>query len=237
MVLWGIGLQASDFHVFFEASEHTLAGDEVILHEVTSRLELENGLQMSFGELVAMGDFYEAFASLASKPESVQEAQNIVAAIRENIAMGRPPDDMLEDAAIDRAQKWSCLTGGGCNRLTWWSYPGRYVLLAKKNYDHFGKNALIAYVAGHKTALDEAVLAGKNKNLSQLMQAYARDAFACHFLTDSFSSGHIRTPRVELPNNVTPAGVGSLLAGMMHNEENKYGLHVHNQQGDKWVAY
>ncbi|MEI6806632.1 MAG: hypothetical protein WCK49_09045 [Myxococcaceae bacterium] len=234
------GVQASDFQARFEPSEHVLAGDDVTLHDVGTHLHLENGLEMSFGELVAMGDFYgiidvpisegedktdrknrflEAFNSLANKPESLIEAPKIVSAIHQR-----------KETQLERIQDWSCLTGGGCNVLTWWSFTGRYILLAEKNYDHFGDDALTTYITGHEVALEKAVS-------GSLEQAYAMDAFACHYLTDHFSSGHIRTPRVYLAEHVTPASVGSLLAGMMHNEENQYGLHVHNEQGDQWVAY
>ena len=63
------------------------------------------------------------------------------------------------------------------------------------------------------------------------------DAFASHFLSDHFAAGHLRTPREELKNKVTPAVLGFLLANYMHNEENKHGIHVHNALGDQWIVY
>ncbi|MEI6789566.1 MAG: hypothetical protein WCK42_00085 [Myxococcaceae bacterium] len=238
LTLFSLGI-----HAQFECSEHAIAGDDIILPSFTGKLNLKNGLKMTFGELIAMGDFYgivntpiseaenqegrkerflNAFNLLATKPEAVSEASSIVSAIR-------CPKN-TDETPRQRAQKWNCLTGGGCSNLAWWTSPGRYLLLAKKNYDHFGDNAISAYIAGHEAALEEAAH-------GVLEKAYAMDAFACHFLTDHFASGHIRTPRIELPKHVTPAVVGSLLSGFMHNEECALGLHVHNPRGDHWVAY
>ena len=110
-------------------------------------------------------------------------------------------------------------------------------MLAASDYDHFGDNAVLAYLAGHEVAIQAALHAGESNDITGLERAYAMDAFACHFLTDRFSSGHLRTPRTELPDNVTPSVIGSLLGNFMHNEECVYGLHVHNQRGDHWIAY
>ncbi|CAG5137099.1 uncharacterized protein ALTATR162_LOCUS40 [Alternaria atra] len=63
-----------------------------------------------------------------------------------------------------------------------------YINLAKINFDHFSQDARTAYNAGYAVAINEAL----NKNLER---AYAMNAFADHFLEDSFSAGHLRTPR------------------------------------------
>jgi hypothetical protein len=81
------------------------------------------------------------------------------------------------------------------------------------------------------------VQAHASHDVQQLKRAYAINAFASHFLSDRFATGHIRTPRKELPDHVTPRDIGSLLVSAMHDEENKLGLHVHNLRGDHWVAY
>lgn len=48
----------------------------------------------------------------------------------------------------------------------------------------------MTYETGHGFAIQYA--AGTNSNLSL---AYAINAFADHYLQDSFSAGHVRTPR------------------------------------------
>jgi len=63
-----------------------------------------------------------------------------------------------------------------------------YFGLARVNWDHFGADARTAYNAGHSKALDVAIT-------GDLEKAYAMNAFADHFLEDSFSAGHLRTPR------------------------------------------
>ncbi len=63
-----------------------------------------------------------------------------------------------------------------------------YLGLAQINWDHFGADARTAYNAGHATAIQKAIS-------GDLDGAYAMNAFADHFLEDSFSAGHLRTPR------------------------------------------
>lgn len=68
--------------------------------------------------------------------------------------------------------------------------------LAKTNHDHFLPYAKEAYLTGHKLAMDKAREASNKTNAEEkenlLHEALSLDGFACHFLTDSFSSGHIR---------------------------------------------
>jgi len=78
----------------------------------------------------------------------------------------------------------------------WWitfgrsDFPG-YFGLARINWDHFGEYARTAYNAGHSIAIQKAVG-------GDLEGAYTLNAFADHFLEDSFSAGHLRTPRKHL---------------------------------------
>ena len=72
---------------------------------------------------------------------------------------------------------------------------GRMLKLAEHNHDHFLPYAKDAYLTGHQLAMDKAREASKyggNERKALLHEAYSLDAFACHFLTDSFASGHIR---------------------------------------------
>ena len=262
IALFSLSLHAVDFHTLFESPEHVMAGDEVMPKIL---LHLTNGLRLSFGDIVAMGDFYgtpespislgttdkerkslflSAFNSFAGSKDSTEETIKIVSAIHserkmvaDELAKGRSAEEVYSESSTERVKNWNCITGGACSGPVWFLAPGRYLLLAKTDYDHFGDNAVKAYLTGHQVALEEAVKANKTQDKKKLEHAYAMDAFACHFLTDRFSSGHMRTPRTELPDHVTPSLVGSLLAIFMHNEDSAHGLHVHNAQGDRWVAY
>ncbi|WP_051366977.1 hypothetical protein [Hamadaea tsunoensis] len=118
----------------------------------------------------------------------------------------------------------------------------RYPRLSMTNFDHFGANAVKAYSVGHGVALDEARLAAKEPKdsvmrLTRLERAYAMNAFADHFLTDLFSTGHLRVPRVELYDTIDDKLVAGKLARTMHNEDSKFGLQVRDHKGAQWVAY
>jgi hypothetical protein len=63
-----------------------------------------------------------------------------------------------------------------------------YLGLSLINWDHFGADARTAYNTGHAIAIQKAIS-------GDLEGAYTMNAFADHFLEDSFSAGHLRTPR------------------------------------------
>lgn len=56
-------------------------------------------------------------------------------------------------------------------------------------------NAIAAYRMNHVRAIAEAAQAGANHQ--PIESALATDGFGCHFLTDSFSSGHVRAQRTD----------------------------------------
>lgn len=105
------------------------------------------------------------------------------------------PSEVYEKLGNSLVEKWDEVTGG-----TWvFGVPlifGRIMKLAQNNHDHFLPFAKEAYLVGHELALEKAKEASKVGKLEQkirfLEEAYSIDAFACHFLTDSFSSGHLR---------------------------------------------
>jgi hypothetical protein len=115
---------------------------------------------------------------------------------------------------------------------------GRYASLAKYNWDHFGAggHSAKAYLAGHLLALQTAA----NGNLDL---AYKYDAFACHYLSDMFASGHLRTPRKAVNHGKTSCApvwnemLGNYMSKLMHDEENKGGLWVHDRLGNAWMAF
>jgi len=138
------------------------------------------------------------------------------------------------------------------------SFP-RYLNLAKYNFDHFGTDAQIAYEAGHLVAVDtarEAYTTKRNDGNDEaakkiFLKALTQELFACHFLTDLFSAGHMRVPRKELYHQVkrnnpifnNPAfadktyEVAGVLSLMMHHEDGKKGLWVKSKAHPKgWFA-
>ena len=74
---------------------------------------------------------------------------------------------------------------------------GRKLELTENNYDHFLPYAKDAYLTGHQLAIQKAREASEypldpELRKKVLHEAFSMEAFACHFLTDSFASGHIR---------------------------------------------
>ena len=81
-----------------------------------------------------------------------------------------------------------------------------------------------------------------------LKQAYFLEGFAQHYLTDLFSSGHMREPRRILhktylgaPKQPSQPDIelypADLCAQKQHDEDCANGLWVENQLGEAWPAY
>ena len=195
--------------------------------------------------------FSAAYLTLANAPSAELDAILKVMdeeqqAIDAAVAAGRQPSAAYRKLGDSLSYKWNEITGGGPASggvLSVLTHPGRYINLATVNMDHFGADAVTAYLAGHGLAVKQAAqLQGQDPNSRavqmKLLQCYGFNAFADHFLTDLFAGGHVRTPRRALW--VTPqtiAGETGLLARAAHNEENEDGLHVQNARGDQWIAY
>lgn len=204
----------------FEYTEHSYIGDSIKLTFVdgetvaasSHRFRLPNGLNLTYGQInVLAGDFYgthhpitdgrddhdcstrflAAYDTLAKGgPRQPKEANDILAVLQAevdtvnnaltqhrdpSVAYSTLPDvtSRLEEITSDRSDIPS------------------YVGLAQINWDHFGVDARMAYNTGHAIAIQKAID-------GDLEGAYALNAFADHFLQDSFSSGHLRTPRRHL---------------------------------------
>ncbi len=190
--------------------------------------------------------FANAYKTLATAPGAVSEAPQIlqvmqteITAVNQALDNGQLPSAAYKGLGDSLSEQWNRITGGGSIISPW--YPmGRYLLLAAVNWDHFSQHAVLAYQAGHGVALQQAFFA-RNAPAGQQRQnmvwAYAMNAFADHFLSDLFSGGHIRTPRRELYDSVTPSDVGSLLSRYMHDEDSLWGINVTNQTSNAWHAY
>lgn len=108
---------------------------------------------------------------------------------------------------------------------------GRYLALAKKNVSHFsnvpkGKRNIDVWTSMHQDAIAAAMRGDANL-------AWAMNAASDHFLTDAFSSGHVRTPRAALMGSST----GDLQSKVLHDLDNKFGVDVVNDAGYSYTAY
>lgn len=254
----------------FMGGEHVFIGNQVALQVASTvpaqpvlPLHLSNGAELTYGEILAMGDFYgisnvpisegstpaerdqrfmNVFAQLDALPASAPESTALVKVMHQEleyvqgqVSNGVPAHQAYNAIIGETDRQYNCITGGGCGKKTWWMHSGRLLTLALTNFDHFGQNAWLAYEAGHRVAMDEAAKAKQTGDLAHLYRAYAMNAFASHFLADRFAAGHIRTPRIEIVKKVTPAVVGDLLMKYMHDEENA-GISVHDASANHWRA-
>lgn len=256
----------------FEPAEHADIGDQIKLYfylgdkgVAGQKIHLPNGLALTFGDAIAMGDFYEILGlqlsdtktdikkenrfvlsvnSFATDVKTIAETEQILAVIHQEkqilddgMRRGERPETIYEKLLGENNRQFNCITGGGCETDIWWLKQGRYLKLSNENYDHFGDDAWQAYRIGHGVALKAALIASRHQDRFMLEYAYAFEAFADHFLSDRFASGHMRTPRKALSTTLPVSLVGSLLANYMHDEESLAGLHVHNRRGDHWIAF
>ncbi|KAL9609960.1 MAG: hypothetical protein Q9167_005312 [Letrouitia subvulpina] len=213
----------------FKFAEHGFLGNSVVIRNSTGdlvragdwRLKLENGLELTYGQICGLaGDYYGtsmpisdgnslenqvrrfmlAFDQLARVQRTPQEALQIM-----NIL--QPEVDAVNEAIKDHQDPWDIYhTLPDVNAKLEYETLGRpapalsYLGLAAINWDHFGNDARTAYNVGHRAALDVALQGGKTLEL-----AYTLNAFADHFLQDSFSAGHLRTPRRALHRSLNPS--------------------------------
>ncbi|WP_419421289.1 phospholipase (plasmid) [Legionella sp. D16C41] len=156
---------------------------------------------------------------------------------------GQSDWDFYAKKANEITTKLNRLTGGGSFISDYIPF-GQYFLLAQVNFDHFVPDSLKAYQVGHQVALETALKAYQLRLKNKLEQAdkvlqlaYAQNAFANHYLSDSLSSGHMRTPRRAVANIPLPPIVNLLIANLMHDEDCQQGLWVVNREGTNWITY
>ena len=117
--------------------------------------------------------------------------------------------------------------------------------LAVANTPHFGGHNLETYVQYHQEALAIAAQAHAETDDEKQRKLWDRarftNAFADHFLTDTFASGHMRVPRQEIIKYFLDRGKSAEASGLMskilHDYDNKHGIAVANARGDSWTAF
>jgi hypothetical protein len=165
----------------FIGTEHRDIADLAAGRESTTIAYGEHGERLTFGEMVALaGDYFETYY------EIVELART--AAGREKIAWARWDALDLRDqkAPEPKADKKSVIN--------------RFYVLASRNWSHFsaGGEARQTYFLWHSRAMVDALDAGLQANDHVWRRAMTKEAFALHFLTDMFSAGHVRVPRIAI---------------------------------------
>ncbi len=253
--LWACGKnQTSTSSIKFSAGEHIIIGDQSYHKSCGKRGDCQpsfaraDGIERySYGELIAFSaDFYENATELFR-----EKREPWYQLFRNNIDSTRK----LFQEEIQAAQ--SLMDG---HRDT--EYPDfskgfalnyrNYINLAEHNEDHFGFYNIKRYVTEHEHALTLAARAHELRQSGDagadeaLREALFQAAFADHFLTDGFASGHIRNPRRQTLAWAESHGYSRRTAAafskILHDrdgeirESGEHGLAVHNARGDDWFA-
>ncbi len=165
----------------FIGSEHKSIGDDGSGHAVTTIQYGDPPQPLTFGDVVSLaGDYFGSYEDLR--------------------ALGDTPAGRLELAWT----RWECLGNKGPEPQVASGVKDRvrdrYYTLAANNVSHFswGGTSQRTYSSWHGQALVDAFEAGQLGDDVRWQRALGKEAFADHFLTDSFAGGHVRTPRLEI---------------------------------------
>ncbi|MDQ0850563.1 outer membrane protein OmpA-like peptidoglycan-associated protein [Arthrobacter sp. B3I9] len=159
------------------------------------------GVSLTYGQIVALaGDEFGTLEELMSATKT-DEGRAMIRAHLERASIAGTAGPLLPAPTADqRAQAKS-----------------QYIALAMNNAPHFagGGTAVATWLEKHTAAVDLALQSGITRTDGLMDQAYLTEAFGDHFLTDAFSSGHIRVPRQEIEayyvNQFAPMVFRSLL--------------------------
>ncbi len=204
---------------------------------------------LTFGEIVALaGDYYAHLDKQAAQefkdawPDPTGAVRVLAGDYREPVLREDAAEvvaDILKTTYRDKNASQSKLSevktlakDGLFGR-----YPvRRYLALASQNFCHFASQpatgalddeaneALRWYRAYHERALAQASRAHAEQREELLFDALVIDAFASHFLTDQFATGHMRVPRRTLGERYGIFRGAQGMAHEMHCEDNKLGL-------------
>jgi len=103
--------------------------------------------------------------------------------------------------------------------------------IAVTNYRHFHPASVLSWRTEHLKSLDLAVAASQTTTtrlVENFERALAVQAFAQHYLQDSFASGHMAFNRVASSNAAALA---------YHNAESRRGRCVSSLSGEIWITY
>ncbi|KAK0430772.1 fungal fucose-specific lectin-domain-containing protein [Armillaria borealis] len=229
----------------FEYAEHCFIRDAITLTLASGgkvaasdyRFRLKDQLSLTYGQINGLaGDLYGTYDPISDGKNDRDRSARFVRAYN-TLADGGPcvPKEAMDILAVLQAEDPSVVYAQLPDvsvklELITFGRSGipAYLGLAQINWDHFGADARTAYNAGHSTAIQKAIS-------GDLDGAYAMNAFADHFLEDSFSAGHLRTPRRLLHKSTDITA--DACAKYMHDEDNAIGIDAKNPAGKSWTLY
>jgi Domain of unknown function (DUF4157) len=199
----------------FESDEHARMGDNGARDGsgAVGQVELAPGYSISHGEMVAMaGDFFasiDQMRSMAARPgpgAGTREEIEYVRAVKIRGVTGGSYSQAARDAvdaryyelAANNRSHFSNATGADTGRSVAEQAgqapdPERDTIFLGVRVPPSPRNAIEGYRYYHARALASAARAAAEGQ--SIDAALATEAFGGHFLTDSFSAGHVRTER------------------------------------------
>lgn len=193
----------------FAELEHKAIGDKAVSDvqfriSPTGKLHMDD-VNMTYGDLVAMGDYFSSPDEITSLAATPGRSKNTIGEVYyalfvsvrgqdEKPLMGKMFDATAKDAVNERFYRLAA------SNVSHFPNPrsGDIEMDPRtkgKRRDETGPvGESGTYRDGHERAVRRAVQLGKAGH--SIGGALAIDAFYAHFLTDAFSAGHLRTPRV-----------------------------------------
>lgn len=214
-----LGVAPARSVAMYDTGEHVLAGGDLYPDQLN--VGQGAGVAFSYGQLIAMGDFYSDVDELKNAPAS--ELSELKSRIVRNTAYYQKPRAQRQENDPDDIshEEWNQITGK------------RYLVLADQNYAHFSPPELLGlsdpistptnrseWERIHERAIAEMkALVATNPTASAVPYGpLATNAFGDHFLTDAFASGHLVNKQVVIdrfrrvfyqPNSNTPSKAGA----------------------------
>lgn len=250
----------------FATPEHKRAGDGVALYYIdaaktkqpllpqqTNMVSLNldgspsesSNLKLSYGDILALaGDYYALADSVIA--EGINDEDRSVRFIQSFNMLAN--SNQKETDKIFKINNTTYSSNDSLNeyrkQFNFLLLLGRkYFTMTNNNLDHFEPWSTKAYEIGHAVALEMAKKAyelreqNPSESKKYLTLAYQMNAYACHFLSDSFSSGHLRLGIIRKTLSKRFGFIGGILVNNMHNEDSRLGVNVYNDHNKYWRAY
>jgi len=169
----------------FVSREHEEIGDEALGAGTTTINygTLTQPKYLTYGEMVALaGDYFKDLDEMRGLATQDQNGRDQIRYAREKALNKKDPAYPNVTPDVIKAVN------------------DRYNKLATQNITHFsaGGTARNEYEKYHEQALQKAFDAGVEDDEKLWAEALTIEAFGCHFLTDMFSAGHVRTARSDV---------------------------------------
>jgi hypothetical protein len=188
----------------FTEPGHKLIGDKAFGTEMLQLGQVE----MTFGDAVAMGDYFRSFEYmryLAKTEGKGRNSKGVLLYVLWVKIWGKEKEQKLgvwyDEGAIFQAEQIS--RGLDSTNISHFPNPrsGDTALGPNQKNQRVGPDqnplgATATYRKAHEQAMWMAYVNGTKRQSND--DALIADGFACHFLTDSFSAGHLRTPRASI---------------------------------------